>query len=208
LTGQQMVTGTTMTQPQPFGPPQKQKLDGDPFAAVAALCSIAGIVLSLMGRQMAVGAAASGSIGVLSLIFMRSRLDAQIQRQGQGLASITYETGFTLVTLLLIAGAIWNFYLVVQGKRMGLASGKPVDDRPDSESRGSPDQQIEDVHRSAISPHPVAQRQVNAVHEPTESRFCGDCGQAVRTGAQFCEACGSPTIPATQSQTAMTGGQL
>ena len=37
LTGQQLATGTSISQPQPFGPPQKQHIDPDPFAAIAGL---------------------------------------------------------------------------------------------------------------------------------------------------------------------------
>lgn len=208
LSGQQMVTGTTLTQPQPFGPPQKQKLDGDPFAAIAALCAIAGIALSLIGKRMAVATASSGSIGALSLVIMRSRLEGQIQHQSQGLATVTYEAGFTLVTLLLIVSAIWNFYLAAQGKRIAMIADKGVEDRHDSESRGSPEGRIEDVHRSAISPHLAAQEQAKAVNEPTDCRFCGDCGQSVTPGARFCDGCGSPTNDATQSEIAATGGSL
>lgn len=205
LTGQQMVTGTTLTQPQPFGPPQKQRVNGDPFTAIAALCAIAGVVLSLTGRRMAVATASSGSIGALSLVIMRSRLEGQIQHQSQGLATVTYEAGFTLVLLFLIVGAIWNFYLASQGKRL---ADQGVEDRHDSESRGSPERRMEDVHRSAITPHPAVQEQVKAASEPTECRFCGDCGQSVRPGARFCDACGSPTNHATQSETAARGGSL
>src|ERR1039457_5409578 len=90
LTGQQLVTGTTLTQPQAFGPPQTQKVDADPFAIVAGLCALAGIALSLIGRKIASGAAISGGVGAVSLLIMRSRLDEQLQKQGEGLAKATY----------------------------------------------------------------------------------------------------------------------
>jgi hypothetical protein len=117
LTGQQLATGTTLTQPQPFGPPQTQKIDADPFAVAAALCTLAGIVLSLIGKRIATATAISGGAGGVSLLIMRSRLDAQLQTQGQGVATATYETGYTLAILLLIAGAAWNVYLFLQARR-------------------------------------------------------------------------------------------
>ena len=117
LTGQQLATGTTLTQPQAFGPPQTQKIDADPFAAVAALCALTGIALSLIGRRIAAATAISGGVGGVSLLIMRSRLDAQLQTQGQGVATATYETGFTLAALLLVAGAAWNVYLFLQARR-------------------------------------------------------------------------------------------
>ncbi len=60
LTGQQLATGTTLTQPQPFGPPQTQKLNGDPFAALAWAGALAGVALSLVGRKMAAATAITG----------------------------------------------------------------------------------------------------------------------------------------------------
>jgi hypothetical protein len=117
LTGRQLATGTTLTQPQPFGPPQTQKVSPDPFAAVAGLCALAGIALSLIGRRLASAAAISGGVGAASLLIMRSRLNDQLQSQSQGLAKATYETGFTLAVLLLIAGAAWNVYLFLQSRR-------------------------------------------------------------------------------------------
>jgi hypothetical protein len=118
LTGQQLATGTTLTQPQPFGPPQTQKVDGDAFAALAGVCSVVGVVLSLIGRRMGNACVISGGVGAASLLIMRSRLDAQIQRQGQGLATVNYETGFTLAIVLLLAGAALNIYLFLQSRRI------------------------------------------------------------------------------------------
>jgi hypothetical protein len=127
LTGQQLATGTTLTQPQAFGPPQSQKVDGDPFAAIAGICALAGIVLSLIGRRMVGASAAAGGAGAVALLIMRSRLDAQIQKQSQGLATITYETGFTLVLLLFFAAIMWNVYLILQSRRVTEAR-LPVDE--------------------------------------------------------------------------------
>lgn len=121
LSGQQLATGTTLTQPQPFGPPQTQKVDADPFAVVAALCALTGIVLSLIGRRIATATAISGGAGGISLLIMRSRLDGQLQTQGQGVVTAAYETGYTLALLLLIAGAAWNVYLFLQTRRTSAA---------------------------------------------------------------------------------------
>lgn len=118
LSGQQLATGTTLTQPQPFGPPQTQRLDADPFAAIAGVCAILGIVLSLIGRKMASMSAIASGVGVTSLFIMRSRLDAEIQKQSQGIASVNYESGFTAVVLLFLTAAAWNIYLILQRGRI------------------------------------------------------------------------------------------
>lgn len=126
LTGQQLATGTTLTQPQPFGPPQTQKVDPDPFAAAAALCALTGIVLSLIGRRIASATAISGGVGTVSLLIMRSRLDGQLQTQGEGMAKAAYKTGFTFATLLLVAGAAWNIYLFLTRRTSAAAPSTPA----------------------------------------------------------------------------------
>jgi len=172
LTGRQLATGTTLTQPQPFGPPQTQKVSADPFAVIAGLCAIAGIALSLIGRKLASAAAISGGVGAVSLLIMRSRLNDQLQSQSQGLAKVTYETGFTLAMLLLIAGAAWNIYLFLQTRRVGEAS-------PLVPATG----QIDNDHSPAQSGSPPM---------PLESqgRICPHCAQPIRATARFCESCG------------------
>lgn len=172
LTGQQLATGTTLTQPQPFGPPQTQKVSPDPFVVAAGLCAIVGIVLSLIGRRLASGAAISGGIGAVSLLIMRSRLNDQLQSQSQGLAKATYESGFTLTVLLLIAGAAWSIYLFLQSRRIGEASllapatGQSGNDHSPAQS-GSPPLPLE-----------------------SQGQICRHCAQPIRATARFCESCG------------------
>ena len=118
LTGQQLATGTSVSQPGAFGAAQTQKVEADPFAAIAGLCAIAGVALSLIGRKMAAGTAASGGLGAVSLLILHSRLEDQITKQSQGVAQVSFESGYTLAILLLIAGTAWNIFLIAQGRRL------------------------------------------------------------------------------------------
>ncbi len=209
LSGQQLATGTTLTQPQAFGPPQTQKIDGDPFAAVAGLCAVAGIALSLIGRRMASGAAVSGGVGALSLFIMKSRLDEQLQKQGQGLATASYESGFTLAVLLLISGTAWNVYLLLQGKRINAAvplnegasqSGSQHSPVLDGSSPPAPEQQS-----SLTTPNgSEGQPRDTGRDGQVDVQCCSHCGQPIRSTARFCEACGksaelSEVSPETQT---------
>lgn len=117
LTGQQLATGTAVTQPQLFGAPQTKRTDPDPFAAFAGVCALAGIALSLVGRKMANVTAVSAGAGALSLLVMRFRLDAAIQKQSQGAGSVHYDSGFTMVLLLFITAAAWNAFQFMQSRR-------------------------------------------------------------------------------------------
>src|ERR1039458_7680072 len=117
FSGVQLATGTTVEQPQMFGPPQKQKVDPDPTAAVAALCAILGLGLSFLGTRIAIGPAIAGAAGALSLLVMKSRLDDQIVKEGHGMLQANHEIGYSLALLLLLAGAAWNAYLLWQRRR-------------------------------------------------------------------------------------------
>ena len=170
LTGQQMATGTTLTQPQPFGPPQAQKIGADPFAAIAWICAIAGIPLSLAGRKLAAGTAVSGTAGAVALLVFHSRLDEQIQKQGEGMATVSSEAGFTLAVLLLIAGTAWNVYLFIQNRRAGTAR----------------------IPAASASNARVGPESVDAASPPA----CVHCGKPIPVGMRFCESCGKPAQPA------------
>lgn len=110
LTGQQLATGTTLTAPQAFGPPRAQKIRGDPFAAVAAACALVGVVLSLVGRSAFGVTAVIGGAGGASKFVMRTRLNSQIQQQGQGLATVNYELwlGSPDVETILKIQQVWS----------------------------------------------------------------------------------------------------
>jgi hypothetical protein len=195
LTGQQLATGTTLVQPQPFGPPQTQKVSADPFAVVAGLCALAGIALSLIGRKIAGGTAISGGVGAVSLLIMRSRLDDQLQKQGQGLATATYESGFTLAVLLLVAGAAWNIYLFLQDRRVKEAV--PFDQGTGPQGNGHSPIQSESPPLPLKNTGSIAATYDSQSHAhdatrngESSTRLCSQCGRPIRPSARFCETCG------------------
>lgn len=195
VTGQQLVTGTTLVQPQPFGPPQTQKVGADPFAVVAGLCALAGIALSLIGRKIASGAAVSGGVGAVALLIMRSRLDDQLQKQGEGLAKATYETGFTLAVLILIAGAAWNVYLFLQGRwiKKSVAlnyGGGPSGNNHSPIQSESPPLPLDRLGSVAAEHGSETPAQNDTRNGQSGTRLCSHCGQPIRASARFCETCG------------------
>ena len=115
FTGVQLATGTTLEQPQMFGSPQKQKVEAEPLAAVAGLCAILGLCFSFLpGARSAVAPALCGFAGVVVLLMLKSKLDADILKSGGGAFQLEYGAGFTLAILLFIAGVGWNMYVVNQ----------------------------------------------------------------------------------------------
>jgi len=117
VTGQQLATGSTLSVPQTWGPPQTQKLDPEPLATAAAISTLVGLVLAFLGRRLAAGTAASAAAGAVCLLALRSHLSDELQKQGQGMLKIDDETGFTLALLLMIIAAGMNAYFFFQGRR-------------------------------------------------------------------------------------------
>jgi hypothetical protein len=184
-----------LTQPQAFGPPQIQKIDADPFAALAGLCAIAGIALSLIGRRLATAAAISGGAGAVSLFIMKSRLDDQLQKQAEGMASASYETGFTLAVLLLIGGAAWNAYVFLQSRRTN-ETGRLAPDTGQSGKEnapvgdGSPPLPLE-KQRSPIAAHSSEIYTAGATgNRHAGPQICRRCSQPISATVGFCESCG------------------
>lgn len=120
FTGIQMATGATVDEPpQGFGPQGfggQRKISPDPFAALALLCAVLGAGISLLGGRAAIAAAASGAVGTLSLLIMKSRVDSEVMKRGEGVFQVSYGAGFALALLLMIAGVAWNGFLLSQNK--------------------------------------------------------------------------------------------
>ncbi len=51
FSGLQLATGTTVNQPQMFGPAQSEKVESEPMATIAILCAVAGLGLSFLRRR-------------------------------------------------------------------------------------------------------------------------------------------------------------
>jgi hypothetical protein len=114
VTGRQLATGATIVQPGGFGSSNKQRISLDPFATIAALSAVSGLILSLVGRRMVRGVATSGAVGTASLAAMKVHLDYELQKQGMGMAQNNYQAGYFLALLLMIAGTGWSFYRLRQ----------------------------------------------------------------------------------------------
>ncbi len=125
LSGRQLAMGTTIEQPRPFGGTQKQPIAADPFAAMAGICAVAGVALTLAGRKLSGASAASGGLGAILLLIMRSHLSDQLQKQAMGMAKADFEGGFTITLLLLIAAAGWNAYLFLQNRKPAASEAPP-----------------------------------------------------------------------------------
>ncbi len=107
MSGAQLVTGTTLSTPTAFGPPKQQTVEGEPLAALAALCALAGLVLGLLpGARFRVPGAVLAGLGAVLLLALRSKLVADAAREGQGMLQLSFDLGFWLALLGFVAAAV------------------------------------------------------------------------------------------------------
>ncbi len=189
FSGVQLAIGTTVEQPQMFGPPQKQKVDPDPLTALAGLCAFVGLGLSLVGARVAIGTAISSAVGAASLLLMKSRMDNQVLNQGHGMLQVGYEAGYSLALILLVAGAVWNAFLVSQRKQDPVIAvhAPPPGQQHVSDPLGQPP-------LTASSGDSAQQELVTS-----GTRFCQACGTEARADSKFCRNCGKPMGAITQN---------
>jgi zinc-ribbon domain len=117
LNGLQLVTGTSIQQPQMFGPPQSQRVAPEPLAILAFLALIAGVPLSFLKGQK--GAMASTVISGLAFIFlaaMASKLGSDATRQGGGAIQVSFEAGFYFTLLLILAALGAGVFAILQAR--------------------------------------------------------------------------------------------
>ena len=197
FTGQQLATGIHSTQAQPFGSIRTENYNGNPFAGLAFLCAIAGVGLSLAGRRLAAGAAASGGVGAIALFVMKSRLDEQLQTQSMGLAQVSYELGFMLATSLLIAGAAWNMFLFFQSGKQSPANDSLQPETGSIPARNEPTAAVtrseSDTGVPALADNPN-QARPHAVAVTAATRHCTQCGFPILPGKRFCRQCGKEMV--------------
>jgi len=105
--GTELVFGTTVQQPQMFGPPKPQKIDREPLAALAFLCCLAAFGLAFAkSRNGEIGTAALSGVSFIFLMFFKSQLEDQALRRSSGAFQVTYEFGFWLVLLLTVCAGV------------------------------------------------------------------------------------------------------
>ena len=107
FTGTELVFGTTVQEPQMFGPPKPHRIDAEPLAVLAFLCCLAGFALGFAkSRNSEIGAAAAAGVGFFALMLLRSKLEDQALRQSSGAFQVVHEFGFWLVVLSSVAAGV------------------------------------------------------------------------------------------------------
>lgn len=119
FTGVQLVTGTTIESPEMFSKERENRqVEPEPLAILAFLCTFGGAGLSLLikGKRGTVVSAIIGGLGLISLLFLKAKIDNEVLREGEGVLQVEYGIGFWLALLLFITAIGFNVFLFSQVK--------------------------------------------------------------------------------------------
>jgi hypothetical protein len=117
MTGMQMAIGTSIQEPQMFGPPKTRRLNPEPLAMLALISVVAGIGLSfLKGKRGILGAAGAGGFGAILLLALKSKIESDVTRQSGGVIQTEWETGFYFTLLLFLGAVAVSAFLLMRGK--------------------------------------------------------------------------------------------
>lgn len=105
FTGVQLVTGTEMKNPMSE---EVEKTEAMPGAVIAVAALIIGAGFCFSGsRGSSIAAAVMGGLATASLLFLKTRLDAEITKEASGMPiMVDYLVGFWIACLASIAGLV------------------------------------------------------------------------------------------------------
>jgi len=139
FTGTELVFGTTVQQPQMFGPPKAQRIDSEPLAVLAFLCCLAGLGLGFAkSRNSEIGTAVVAAITFIVLMLLRSKLEDQALRRSSGAFQVAYEFGFWLVVVLSAAAGVLSAVAPWRSRERTPAIEQPIPAQPDADGSRAP----------------------------------------------------------------------
>jgi len=116
FSGIQLATGTTIDQPQMFGPPKMQKVESEPLAALTLLSVLAGTGLSFVRPKIGtISSACAAGLIIILLAALKSKLDGDAVRQSGGTIEVSAEAGFYLSVILMLAAVRSSAYVLFDG---------------------------------------------------------------------------------------------
>lgn len=119
LNGIDLAIGKTVRQPSIFGNQSKEeKIPADPLATIALISGVIGLGTSfLKAKKSAIAPAGAGIVGFILLLMLKSKIDSEIVKQGQGLLLVSYGFGFWLAFIFFISATFLNVYSLIDSQK-------------------------------------------------------------------------------------------
>lgn len=128
FTGVQLVKGTTIEEAAPFGAKQQRKVKGEELALFALLSTVVGLILSLshkmQDKKMTLALVFVCGLGTAMLFLLRSKLQNDVFREGQGMLRLEFGVGYYLVMLSYLSVIGISVYQMMEEK--GKLSFQPL----------------------------------------------------------------------------------
>jgi hypothetical protein len=195
LTGIQMVTGSSVSAPQMFGPPKVQQIPPEPSVIVAFLCGIAALGVSLLpGKKTSYISAGVSAIAVIALFIFKSNLDSEAMRQTGGMIHPEFGNGFW-------GAVIFFFGALVLGLIQARGANEVVPNKQMASRKC--------VHCGTEAPQEA--KFCRDCAKPLDGRnsseagmdktgLCFRCGASNLAGTRYCKKCGQ-ALPGTNDET-------
>ena len=112
FSGMDLATGTTIETKEPFsGEVKNQKVDAEPFAAIALGAAALGLLFGFVKAKPArIVNAIAGGAGAVFLLLLKSKIDKDVMKAGGGMISVNYEAGFWIAMLLFVLAVAVSIY--------------------------------------------------------------------------------------------------
>lgn len=111
FTGIELATGTTVQEPQMFGPPKQRPVPADGVVILALAAVITGLVLAALSKGVpSRPSGIAGVVALLALLMFKSQAEQSILRQGGGLIVLQLGPGYWGATLFSVIGAALGLF--------------------------------------------------------------------------------------------------
>jgi len=109
LTGMQMVTG--------WSAEDKHKESPNPLAVGAVVLAVSGVGLGFwQKRSRFMASSIVGGLGVIALLTLKTLFDNTVAKEGEGLLTTTWESGFMVAFFLFAGACVFNVFEMQKNK--------------------------------------------------------------------------------------------
>ena len=121
ITGYEISFGVSYEQPKFMSDEKKvSKVDAEPLAMLALFMCVLGIIFKFIkiSKENIIHLIISAAGGIF-LLLLKSKLDNDIIKEGQGVISISYEFGYWFSLLMFLCSAVFHGIVLRQGEEKG-----------------------------------------------------------------------------------------
>jgi Double zinc ribbon/PEGA domain len=185
ITGIQMVTGSSVSAPQMFGPPKVQKIPPESSVIIAFLCGIVALGLSFLpGKKTIFIPVGLSTIALIALFIFKSNLDSEAMRQTGGMIHPEFGNGFWGAVLFYLGALVLGVVEARSSAAPALNRSTPV--RKCSNCGEEVQQEWKFCKHCA---KPLEQEGSPAVRR-ADTGDCSRCGTNNSQGTRYCKRCG------------------